>query len=56
MFFDAGQALNLTGCPTNKLLELSKKIWLLNGGDGPFNHFLDSYPAVRVKLSFVHDF
>lgn len=44
----AGQMLNITGCPFNKLLELTENIWLLNGGDAPFDHFMKSYPYIKV--------
>ena len=32
-----------------RLLALSKHIWLMNGGDGPFNYFLQSYPSIKVR-------
>ena len=44
-----GQKLDIAGCSMGKLLALSNHIWLLNGGDGPFSYFIQSYPSIRVR-------
>lgn len=49
----AGQKLNITDCPLEKLLFKAKHIWLMNGGDGPFNFFMQSYPLIRVRLNLL---
>ncbi len=45
----AGQKLNITSCPLHRILRHAKTIWLVNGGDGPFNFFMQSYPQIRVR-------